>query len=209
MPCQPTRWQKHGIVLEATEAWEGNDVQNFTTRAEPLDNGAWRLWYSVSDQRRGFNIAYADGVPGGPMKKVPAICSPGSAADAPFAIGNLPQEWKPVQVVHLHLRDGRHRLYFWAHGPQIGRYLAAQSDEGHRYRVLDPLRPVLYHPNDRAAFGVPSPDGVMFRRDKSGNRPPDEPLAVPRLISNDATGKQAYGKARQMIMLATTDSIQS
>ena len=84
-------------------------------------------------------------------------------------------------------RDGRHRLYFWAHGPQITRYLAAESEDGRRYRVVDPLRPVLYHPNDRAAFGVPSPDGVMFGQEMSRNRPADEPLATSRLISNDAT----------------------
>lgn len=184
-PCAPAKWKKHGIVLEATEPWEGSDVQNFTAGAEPLEEGAWRLWYSVSGQPRSFNVAYAEGVPGERMKKVPAICSPAEPADAPLAIGNLPESWKPVQAIHVHLRSGKHRLYFWAHGPQILRYLVAESEDGRRYRVLDPLRPVLYHPSDRAAFGVPSPDGVMFGRQV--NRPADEPAAVTRLISNDAT----------------------
>ena len=187
MPCAPTRWEKQGVVLEARESWEGGHVQNFTTRAEPLSHGAWRLWYSVSDQPLGYAMAYAEGVPGESMKKVRAVCSPREPADAPFAIGNLPEKWKPVQAVHLRLRNGRHRLYFWAHGPQIARYLAAESDDGRRYRVVDPLRPVLYHPSDRAAFGVPSPDGVMFRPEQSANRPVAEPPAIGRLISNDAT----------------------
>ena len=186
-PCAPSHWRKHGIVLEATEPWESGNVQNFTTRAEPLERGAWRLWYSVSGPPQSYTIATAEGVPGERMKKVPAILSSSDPADAPLAIGNLPDGWRPVQPVHLRLRDGRHRLYFWAHGPQIGRYLAAESDDGRRYRVLDPLKPVLYHPNDRAAFGVPSPDGVMFRAEQSRNRPENEPLAVSRLISNDAT----------------------
>lgn len=186
-PCAPDAWRKHGIVLEASEPWEGKDIQNFTCPAELLENGAWRLWYSVSGARSGFGLAYAEGVPGKPMKKVCAICSPGDPADAPFAIGNLPNEWKPVQGVHIRLRNGRHRLYFWAHGPQILRYLAADSDDGRRYRVIDPLRPVLYHPVDRAAHGVPSPDGVMLSKSPAKNRPADEPLAVARLISNDAT----------------------
>ncbi len=186
-PCAATRWRKDGVVLEATEPWEGENVQNFTTRAEPLGRGAWRLWYSVSGERQRFAVAYAEGVPGQPMKKVRAALSPREPADEPLAIGNLPEGWNPVQVVHLHLRDGRHRLYFWAHGPEIARYLAAESEDGRRYRVVDPLRPALYHPNDRAAFGVPSPDGVLFRADKSANRPSDEPLALPWLISNDAT----------------------
>jgi hypothetical protein len=186
-PCPPTRWQKRGVVLEPTEPWEGSDVQNFTTRAEPLSGGAWRLWYSVSGARSAFTIAYAEGVPGEPMKKVQAVLSPAEAVDAPLAIGNLPEKWRPVQAVHLRLQNGRHRLYFWAHGPQILRYLAAESEDGRRYRVVDPLRPLLYHPSDRAAFGVASPDGVMFRAEKSANRPADEPLALARLISNDAT----------------------
>ncbi len=186
-PSPPTRWQKHGIVLEATEPWEGENVQNFTACAEPLDRGSWRLWYSVSGEPRAFTVAYAEGVPGQMMKKFAAILSPGPPANEPLAIGNLPEAWRPVQPVHLRLRNGRHRLYFWAHGPQIARYLAAESEDGRRYRVLDPLRPVLYHPNDRAAYGVPSPDGVMFRPDQDSSRPKDEPAAAPSLVSNDAT----------------------
>jgi hypothetical protein len=186
-PCTPNAWQKHGVVLEPTEPWEGDDIQNFTTRAEPLDNQRWRIWYSTSGRTNPCSIAYAEGVPGEPMKKTPALCSTGPAVDAPLAIGNLPGKWKPVQPVHLQLPNGRHRLYFWAHGPQICRYLAAESEDGRRYQVLNPLEGVLYHPNDRAAFGVPSPDGVMFRREKSPDRPADESAATTSLISNDAT----------------------
>jgi hypothetical protein len=53
--------------------------------------------------------------------------------------------------------------------------------------VVNLLRPVLYHPNDRAAQGIASPDGVMLRKELNKDRPVGEPLAVPRLISNDAT----------------------
>lgn len=186
-PCPPAAWHKHGIVLEATESWEDNDIQNFTCPAEPLRGGAWRLWYSVSSRRDRFNIAFAEGIPGGAMKKFAAQLSPGDPADAPFALGNLPDRWRPVQVIHLRLRNGRHRLYFWAHGPRIVRYLAAESEDGRRYRVLNPLRPVLYHPSDRAAHGVASPDGLLIHKQPSGERPANEPLAVSRLISNDAT----------------------
>jgi hypothetical protein len=186
LPCAPAAWRKHGIVLEATEPWEGDGLQNFTSPAEPLAAGRWRLWYTVTGSRYG-GIACAEGVPGEPMKKIRAACSPGEPPDAPLAVGHLPAPWRPVQVVHLLLRNGKHRLYFWAHGPQILRYLAADSDDGRRYRVVNPHRPVLYHPNDRAAQGVASPDGVMLRKEKSKDRPAGEPLAEPRLISNDAT----------------------
>jgi hypothetical protein len=185
-PCPPTAWQKHGIVLEPTEPWERDGIQNFTSPAEPLEGDVWRLWYSVSGSRHG-GLAMAEGVPGGPMKKFPAQCSPGEPPDAPLAIGGLPRDWRPVQVVHLRLRNGRHRIYFWAHGKGVLRYLAADSDDGRRYRVVNPLRPVLYHPHDRAAHGVPSPDGVLLHRQPNRERPADEPPAPSRLISNDAT----------------------
>lgn len=184
-PCLPSRWQKHGTILDATEPWEGGSIQNFTCPAEPLGGNRWRIWYSSSSQV--FSIAYAEGVPGEPFKKVPARCTPGDPLDEPFAIGNLPEQWRPVQVVHLALRNGRHRIYFWAHGPGVVRYLAAESEDGRKYRVLDPYRPVLYHPNDRAAWGVPNADGVLMRKEMSKNRPVNEPLALSRQLSNDAT----------------------
>jgi hypothetical protein len=187
VPCPSAAWKKRGIILEASEPWEGDDIQNFTAPAEPLKGGAWRIWYSVSGRRDGYGIACAEGVPGKPMKKFPARCSPGEPADAPFAIGNLPEKWRPVQVIHVRLRDSRHRIYFWAHGPQILRYLAADSADGRRYRVINPLRPVLYHPHDRAAHGVASPDGMLLHPEPSQERPAAEPLAPARLISNDAT----------------------
>jgi hypothetical protein len=184
-PCAPTAWAKHGVILEPTEDWEGGHIQNFTCPAEQLKGGRWRFWYSACGKK--YVIAYAEGTPGGPMKKFPAQCTPGEAGDGPFTIGHLPDQWNPVQVVHIHLKNGRHRIYFWAHGRGIARYLAAESDDGRRYTVVDPLRPVLYHPSDRAAHGVASPDGLMIHKTPSPNRPADEPPARPRLISNDAT----------------------
>jgi hypothetical protein len=183
-PCLPGAWKKHGIVLEPTEAWEAGHVQNFTCPVEPLDGNRWRLWYSACG--KNHNLAFAEGAVGGPMKKSPAVCTPGEAGDSVFAIGHLPDKWKPVQVVHLRLRNGKHRIYFWVHGPEVARYLAAESDDGHRYTVVNPHKPVLYHPHDRAAAGIPSVDGVVLRK-KGGDRPADEPVAEARQISNDAT----------------------
>lgn len=185
-PCPPDAWHKHGIVLEPSEPWEGDRIQNFTSPPEPLDGNKWRLWYSYYP-KNDYGIAYAEGEPGGPMKKVRARCTPGKPEDTPFSVGNLPEKWKPVQVVHVRLKNGKHRIYFWVHGPKIVRYLAADSDDGHRYTVIDPLRPVLYHISDRAAWGVPSPDGAMAHTEKAKDRPADEPLALSKLLSNDAT----------------------
>lgn len=185
-PCSSHAWRKHGVILEPTEPWETDHIQNFTSVVEPLDADRWRFWYSPCGARDSFTLAYAEGVPGRPMRKVPARLSAGRPLDTPFSIGNLPAGWRPTQVVHIHLPNDRHRIYFWAHGDGILRYLAAESDDGRRYRVLDPYRPVLYHYHDRAAGGVTSPDGLRLNP-RPASRPADEPAAPPHLLSNDAT----------------------
>ncbi len=149
-PCSPDAWKKGPIVL-GREGGPGDQwVQNFTCPAEPLDAGRWRIWYSLAGPKVPFNLAVAEGVPGEPMERRVAVLSTGEPQDAPLALGNLPEKWRPVQPVHIALPEGRHRLYFWAHGPGVARYLAAESEDGRRYRVLDPHRPCLYHPSDRA-----------------------------------------------------------
>lgn len=185
-PCPPGAWRKHGEILAPTEPWEGHRIQSFTCPVEPLEADRWRLWYSATGSHREYAIAWAEGTIGGEWRKVKARCTPGEPSDGEFEIGRLPEGWRPVQPVHVRLPDGRHRLYFWVHGPEVTRYLAADSDDGRRYRVIDPLRPVLYHPNDRAAAGVATPDGFIFRT-KTAARPADEPAAPSRLLSNDAT----------------------
>src|SRR5262249_28324582 len=99
-PCLPEAWRKHGVVLEAPEPWEEGQIQNFTSCVDPLESGRFRLWFS-SGRRKNFSIGWADGRPGERFEKVIARCTTGEPADAPFAIGNLPEEWKPTQVVHI------------------------------------------------------------------------------------------------------------
>lgn len=178
-------WRKRGVVLASGE---DGLVQNFTSAAEPLDGGRWRLWLSISGKGVAFNIGFAEGVPGGPMERHLAVLSEGEPADGPLAIGNLPQGWRPVQGVHVPLAGGRHRLYFWAHAPKVVRYLAADSDDGRRYRVVDPSRPCLYHPSDRAVDGATAAEAGLRRlAKKAAVRPDGEPPALARLVSNDAT----------------------
>lgn len=185
-PCPATDWQKHGVILtgESDDRW----VQSFTSPPEALGEGRWRLWCSQSGNPKAFNIGYAEGTPGQPLSRRMAVLSTGEPANEPLALGNLPADWRPVQVIHLQLRNGRHRLYFWAHGPKVVRYLAAESDDGRRYRVLDPLRPCLYHPADRAVDGAAAAQIGLNRWSKKKATVTDgEPLAPANLISNDAT----------------------
>jgi hypothetical protein len=187
-PCPPDAWKKGPVVLGKEGGPGDHWVQNFTCPAEPLDEGRWRLWYSLAGPKVPFNVAVAEGVPGEPMERRVAVLSAGEPVDAPLAIGNLPEGWRPVQPVHVALPEGRHRLYFWAHGPGVIRYLAAESDDGRRYRVLDPHRPCLYHPSDRAVAGEAAAEAGLTRfARKSSSLPQGEPAAAARLISNDAT----------------------
>lgn len=185
-PCPPEAWKKGPVVL-GREGGPGDGwVQNFTCPAEPLEGGRWRLWYSLTDPKSRYNVAVATGVPGEPMERRIATLSAGEPQDADFSIGNLPEGWNPVQPVHLELPGGRHRLYFWAHGPGVGRYLAAESDDGRRYRVLDPHRPCLYHAFDRAVSGEAAIEAGLARHARrSTSTPSGEPSAPGGLISND------------------------
>src|SRR5687768_5055694 len=108
-PSASAQWVKRGIVL----AGDDHGFQNFNSPAEPLTDGRWRIWYG--HWRPEPNFGFAEGVPGGQMTKYEAVLNEGEPANAPLAIGNLPEGWRPIQPVHLKLKDGRDRLYFWVH----------------------------------------------------------------------------------------------
>lgn len=183
-PCPPSAWQKQGVVLPA----QGGSIQIFTCAAEPLERDRWRLWYTQRPTSTQRVIGVAEGRLGEPFRQTHAVVSPGAPADAPLSIGNLPADWNPVQPVHLHLKNGRHRLYFWAHGPKVVRYLIAESDDGRRYQVLDPARACLYHPADRAVDGTTAAAaGIRRMAKKVATRPESEPAAPVVQVSNDAT----------------------
>jgi hypothetical protein len=153
-PCSADSWEKKGVVLEPDQPWEGKHVENFMSSIDPLDGGRWRIWYCANSPRQGYiGIAVAEGVPGEPMTKHRAVLSDGKPEDAPLAIGNIPKNWRLACPTHIRLKDGRHRIYFFAqgtvHGKVAQRYLAADSDDGRRYRVIDPDLPCIYTVWDR------------------------------------------------------------
>jgi hypothetical protein len=194
MPCAPEAWKKHGIVIPPTEPWELNEIQNFNSTTEILPDDRWRVWYGVNhmDPKAGSKkIVIGEGKIGEPFKKTQAVLTEGDPEDAPLAIGNMPAGWEPVQPVHIHMKNGRHRLYFWVHGRRDGvqRFIAADSDDGRRYRVVNALNPILVTFYDRA---IPDIDPVKGTRwglrgnmPRRRSRPADEPLVSVDQITND------------------------
>ncbi len=210
-------WIRKGVIVRPTEPWEGQFIGNFPSTVEPIaeSNGQWRLWYYTADTP--FNLAIAQGQidqtgqtgqasqTGRPMHKHHALLTDNPSLetastdtpkntnnntlsnDVPLLISNLPQHWRPIQPVHIRLLNAKHRLYFWAHGPDVVRFLAADSDDGKNYRVIDPHRPCLYHFHDRAVSQQNLPQGLTIGGNRSGQRPAHEPQATAELISNDAT----------------------
>ncbi len=185
-------WKKHGELFRHTGEPAGGWVQNFTSTVEPLDNNRWRIWSSISVAKTEVKqIGYHTGTVGGEWKHTAAVCTPGEPdAKAELAIGGLPDGWHPVQVVTLRLKDGRTRLYFWAHSKSAGvvRYLAADSTDGRAFKVLNALTPCLYHPADRAVDGKVAMEAGLAHFNKRKAAPVEgEPLAPAKLLSNDAT----------------------
>lgn len=165
-------------------------MQNFTSTVEPLDDDRWRVWTSVSGPKGvAKNIGYHEGKVGGEWRRTLAVCTPGEPdKTAPLAIGGLPEGWEPVQVVTLRLKDGRTRLYFWAHGEGVVRYLAADSVDGRAFNVLNAATPCLYHASDRTVDGKAAAEIGLTKLASRKAKPVDgEALAPAQLITNDAT----------------------
>ncbi len=181
-------WKKYGDILVPQTERNIHFLSNFTAAAEPLDDENWRIWYSASSGGANFNIAFAEGVPGDNMQEHTAILSPEkSIRNKQFTICNLPEGWLPTQPVHIVLPNGTQRLYFWAHGPGVVRYLAADSSDGINYTVVDPYKPCLYHPCDRAvSMELNEAAGLVIGK-KDMERPTFEQAADTNLICNDAT----------------------
>ncbi|GEP45960.1 hypothetical protein [Brevifollis gellanilyticus] len=183
-------WKKHGELFrhhgEPANAW----VQNFTSTVEPLEKDRWRIWTSISGPKGvAKNIGYHEGEVGGEWKRTMAVCTPGEPdKSAALAIGGLPEGWEPVQGVLLKLKNGRTRLYFWSHGKGAVRYLAADSDDGRAFKVLNASSPCLYHTSDRCVGGEAAVEiGLTKLANRKAKPAKGEAPAPAHLITNDAT----------------------
>ncbi len=191
-PAAQEAWTLHGEQFRMDDNYEGGWIQNFTSTVEALPNDCWRIWTSVSVPETGIrNIGYHEGSIDGDWRPVWAVCSTGDPEpDAELSIGGMPEGTQPVQVVTVRLQNGLTRLYFWAHGENVVRYLAADSinEAAKQFRVVNALNPCLYHPGDRAVGGAAATEaGLSHWAAKVAKPIQGESLAPAALISNDST----------------------
>ena len=109
--------------------------------------GGWRLYYSDlgSFPHSCFALGLAESEDGLRWRKIQT-----NRAGGFIHPEGLPESENLVQPQAVILPDGRVRIYFWWHGHQIGRarYLAAESDNGLDFTVVNRDDPCLFHPSD-------------------------------------------------------------
>ena len=188
-PRDSKHWNKHGIMFEADQPWEWPNLQCFTSHIESLGDGRFRFWYGtrrIEDGRMSSKLAVAEGTPGGEWTRTPVVHGE-NPTGSEMTLSNVPADWSVTQPVHMRLKDGRYRVYFWANVHHtVLRYLVADSDDGKHYRVLGHNRPVVIHAGDRAVEWPINYNGLV-RPARQSRREPDDPTIQHELIVNDAT----------------------
>jgi len=185
--------EKLGVVMEADRPSDVGAVSNFAGTMVRLDDGRWRMYYSVHSWKpRCLGIAVAESSDGLHWTKPNLGQMRLDGADTNrLVIEGLYDNADIIQPQVVRLPDGRWRMYFWLHGQSQGmvRYLIAEDDDGLRWKTLGVDRPAIFHPADReigqsgwaAGLTAASPD------DKFGHLRTLDWMAAKRLRSNDAT----------------------
>lgn len=150
--------------------------------------GGWRLYYSdlgVYPPGRDYRLGVAESPDGLHWTHIPA------GEDGYIHPVGLASEERLVQPQAVVLPDGRVRIYFWWHGHDRGRmrYVAAESDNGLDFTIVNLDDPCLFHPSDfnvgqrGFAAGLTAP---VVNEDYESQRTVPWPEAR-RRRSNDAT----------------------
>ncbi|MEN6304996.1 MAG: hypothetical protein ABFD96_19850 [Armatimonadia bacterium] len=149
--------------------------------------GGWRLYYSDRGAYPGrdYHLAIAESADGLHWDKVRV------GEDGYLHPRGLAPEERLVQQQAVPLPDGRVRIYFWWHGHDRGRarYVAADSDNGVDFEIVNLDDPCVFHPSDfnvgqsGFAAGLTAP---VVRADYEAERTVPW-LEAKRRRSNDAT----------------------
>lgn len=108
--------------------------------------GGWRLYYSDTGPYpyRDYHLAIAESADGLHWEQVEV------GEDGYLHPQGLAPEERLVQPQAVMLPGGRVRMYFWWHGHDRGRarYVAADSDNGIDFEIVNLDDPCVFHPSD-------------------------------------------------------------
>ncbi len=186
--------EKRGVVMEPAVAADLGRVACFAGSVVPLEGGGYRLYHSIISRsaQREYRLGVAES-PDGFHWSRPCLGQrtwEGEDTNHLWPEG-MPAGAQCVQPQVMRLPDGSWRMYFWWHGHDVGRmpFVACESADGLRWRVIDLDRPTVMHPSDRevgqngwvAGLTAASPEDKF-----AGQRRLDWSEAK-RLRTNDAT----------------------
>lgn len=156
--------EKLGIVLQADRPSDGWHTMSFASSLVPLQNGGWRLYYTVFDgNHKTMRIAVAESADGLSWEKPNLGQESLDGQDTNLlAFGGLPDgvnRYGQPQVFQL--GEDSWRMYFWVNNRPFLRYTVAESKDGLKWDVPDFESPVIYHPLELGSWiwtpGVPPP----------------------------------------------------
>lgn len=146
--------EKHGVVMAPDVPSDLGRCACFAGSVVPLPGGGFRLYYSAVSRegRNVFRLAVAESEDGSHWTRPLLGQIPWEGQDTNHLWPEgMPEGSNCIQPQVLLLPDGSWRMYFWWHGHHVGRmpYVACESADGLRWRVIDLDRPTVMHPSDR------------------------------------------------------------
>ncbi len=164
LECVPGPVEKLGQVLEPDQPSDGRRCMSFCSSIVPLEEGGWRLYYSVSDFKAGLRgIAVAESADGRHWEKPTLgqlqVAGKDSNRLAVAGLGEGVTRYSQPQVCRT--AAGTWWMYFWVNHRPYLRYVLAASEDGLEWAVAEFERPVIYHPLELGSCiwtpGVPPP----------------------------------------------------
>ena len=188
--------EKLGVMTLDGEPWDfiHEPSASFAGTIIERPGGGWWMYYSHYSYEEGiyFRLALAESDDGLTWNRVDL--GPARAEGQPrniITVKGLPPNENIIQPQVVPAPEGGWLMYFWLHGHERGvvRYVAAESDDGYAWRIVNLETPCLFHPSDYqvgpsgwAAGLTKAPAEERYADKRTYNH-----LAAKRLRSNDAT----------------------
>ena len=159
----------------------------------PLPADGYRLYYSsiALEGPKNFQLALAESADGVTWTKPDLGQIQYHDGDTNWILPEgLTAEHNLTQPQVMLLPDGSWRMWFWWHGHEFGRcmYVAAESDDGIKWRCIDLQMPHIMHPSDRELGQNALVAGLTeaSAEDEFGHLRTMDFMQAKRLRSNDA-----------------------